>query len=501
MNFVFIMTDSQGANIVGCYGRPEMRTPNIDRLAGEGIRFENAYTTCPVCTPARAGIFTGLYPSKTGAWTNNLGITRDTKTMGERFKDNGYDTALIGKWHLDGHDYFDTGICPPEWDDRYWFDGKRYLASLSENEVTLWRQKLKTIDDLREHHINSEFTWAHRSTDRAVEFLSQHRNKPFLLVVSYDEPHGPATCPPEYAEHFRDVAYDIGPSAFDDLSDKPAHHRIYAEHHGTQRRDRERRAPLSFGCNSFVDYEIGRVLDAVDRYSPEDTCVIYTSDHGDMMGAHGLCSKGPAMYHEITRIPLIMRLPKKAHAGKTISVPVSHVDIMPTMLSCAGIAVPLILDGSDLIPVIENERAYDDRAVLIEFHRHSLPHDSYCGFQPIRCITDRKHKFVINLLSSDELYDLSLDAHELVNRIEDPLYADVRERMHSALLDRMDTLRDPMRGDVWFDRPWNTKGARSYSKIYRPKPPDGYSPPALLYGTGREAIFDNQHDKRGEKIV
>ena len=119
-NFVLIMTDTQGTNVIGTYGHSELDTPNIDNLAKNGVKFTRAYTTCPVCTPARAGIFTGIYPHTAGAWTNNLPLGDNIKTMGQRFRDNGYRTAYIGKWHLDGHDYFGTGICPDGWDADYW---------------------------------------------------------------------------------------------------------------------------------------------------------------------------------------------------------------------------------------------------------------------------------------------------------------------------------------------------------------------------------------------
>ncbi|HHH76033.1 MAG TPA: hypothetical protein ENL03_03295, partial [Phycisphaerae bacterium] len=106
------MTDTQGANALGCYTGKPLGTPNLDRLAADGIRFNRAYTTCPVCSPARAGIFSGLYPSKSGPFTNNLALGDNIWNMGQYFRKGGYQTAYVGKWHLDGHDYFDTGVCP-----------------------------------------------------------------------------------------------------------------------------------------------------------------------------------------------------------------------------------------------------------------------------------------------------------------------------------------------------------------------------------------------------
>ncbi len=204
-NFVLVLTDTQGANIVGAYGHPELRTPNIDRLAQSGTLFQRAYTTCPLCTPARAALFTGLYAHTSGPWTNNLALGDNIATMGQRFRDQGYRTAYVGKWHLDGHDYFGTGLCPDGWDEAFWYDGRRYLDELTEDEIRLWRRGLGTVELLRAHDIRPEFTWAHRASNRAIRFLEGRDERPFVLVVSYDEPHHPFTCPPEYAEPFLQV--------------------------------------------------------------------------------------------------------------------------------------------------------------------------------------------------------------------------------------------------------------------------------------------------------
>ncbi|MCJ7702686.1 MAG: sulfatase-like hydrolase/transferase, partial [Anaerolineales bacterium] len=182
-NFVIIYGETQGANVIGAYGYPGVNTPNTDKLAQSGILFTRGYTTCPLCTPARAGMFTGIYPHSTGAWTNTLPTGKNIKTMGQRFRDAGYRTAYTGKWHLDGHDYFGTGRCPDGWDKEYWYDGKRYLNDLTVDEIYLWRKGLDSTHALREHEITSEFTWGHRAADKAINFLKNRLpGDPFLLV-------------------------------------------------------------------------------------------------------------------------------------------------------------------------------------------------------------------------------------------------------------------------------------------------------------------------------
>ena len=482
-NFVFIMTDTQGANVVGTYGHPELDTPHIDNLAENGVRFPRAYTTCPLCTPARAGIFTGIYPHTAGAWTNNLPLGDNIKTMGQRFRDRGYRTAYVGKWHLDGHDYFGTGICPDGWDDAYWYDGKRYLSELSDEEIRLWRRGLSSPEQLSVHDVRPGFTWAHRVSDRAIDFVENRSGEPFLLVVSYDEPHHPFTCPPEYAARFTDYAYPVGPAAYDTLEDKPAHHREWADADQVCLEDGRVRCPLYFGCNSFVDSEIGRVIDAVHASAPDDTYIIFTSDHGDMLGAHGLRGKGPAMYEEITRMPLIVEQPGGVGAGTVNSTLVSHVDLLPTMLELAGLDVPPILEGRSIVPLLRGEEDAD-RSLVIEFHRYEIEHDSWGGFQPVRCIVSDHYKLVVNLLHTDELYDLKEDPAEVVNRIDHPDYAEIRNALHDRLLDWMYEKRDPFRGPCWERRPWRNTTWFQWRGKFRPRPADGYAPEVRDYDTG-----------------
>ena len=482
-----MMTDTQGANVLGCYNVPELRTPNLDRLAAEGVRFDRAYTTCPLCTPARGGIFTGLTPSVNGAHTNNLAPGANIVHMGNRFETAGYHTAYIGKWHLDGLDYFDSGVCPAGWDSRYWYDGRCYLNDLTDEEKHLWRRGLRNADELRAHNITAEFTWAHRVSDRAIDFLgSRDPDRPFLLVCSYDEPHGPSTCPPEYIEQFADFQFPVGPAAGDNLSDKPAHHAEWAETCNTSGRATCSR-PRYFGCNSFVDSEIGRVIEGVARYAPENTWIIFTSDHGDMFGAHGITGKGPAMYDEIARVPFIVR-PAGGADGTVVPEPVSHLDLLPTMLDLADLDTPPILHGQSLRAMLEGTQPSfpaADRPVLMEFMRFSINHDGWGGFQPIRAIVLGDWKFVVNLLDTDELYNLADDPAEMTNVITGPDHVETRTRMHDALLDEMDRVRDPFRGPAWERRPWRGDLKQKWSGRYRHRPDDGVMPTTLAYKTGR----------------
>ena len=137
---ILLMTDTTRKDMVGCYGNKKMFTPNLDALAQEGIRYENAYTCQPVCGPARSAIFTGTFPHSNGMVTNGVPLGANVKTIGQRLTDNGIKCGYIGKWHLDGGDYFGLGCCPEGWDADYWYDMKCYLNELSENERVCSRQ-------------------------------------------------------------------------------------------------------------------------------------------------------------------------------------------------------------------------------------------------------------------------------------------------------------------------------------------------------------------------
>ena len=161
MNIVFIMTDAQCKDMVGAYGNPAMKTPHLDRLAADGIRFEKGYTTSPLCTPARAALFTGLYPHNAGPWCNNLPIGQGIPHWGDIFSHYGYRTAYTGKWHLDGAGYFGDGVCPDSFEEKYWYDGNRYSADIGPEMFAAYR-KTKSTAELVEHGFTEDMCWGTR---------------------------------------------------------------------------------------------------------------------------------------------------------------------------------------------------------------------------------------------------------------------------------------------------------------------------------------------------
>ena len=303
--------------------------------------------------------------------------------------------------------------------------------------ATIWMNSHRKTGNARAMYlstarvIDADFTFGRRCSDRALDFISKHHDEDFLLVVSYDEPHHPFICPEPYASMYEGYEFPKSPAYFDDLKNKPAHHRIWSEGFCDRSREEKevwKRSDLQdfWGCNSFIDSEVGRVTDGIDQYCPE-AMVIYTSDHGDSLGEHGMWSKGPMMYDGVTNVPLLMRWPEQIGAGTVYSDLVSHIDVTPTLLDYFEISKPKVLEGNSLMPCLENKNKRVNDVIYLEFARYEVDHDGFAGFQPIRCVIDGRYKLVINLLTSDELYDLEDDPHELVNLIVNNDYKDIRK--------------------------------------------------------------------------
>jgi uncharacterized sulfatase len=242
------------------------------------------------------------------------------------------------------------------------------------------------------------------------------------------------------------------------------------------------------GCNSFVDAEIGRVLEAIDRCAP-DALVLYTSDHGEMLGAHGLGGKGPAMYDEIARVPLLVRWPGQVPAGQVCHHPVSHISVVPTLLAAANLPPPKALEGPSMLDTCRDPDRRCTDAVFLEFGRYEIDHDGFGGFQPVRAAFDGRFKLVINLLTTDELYDLERDPGEMVNLIAAPENVAVRNALHDRLLAWMNDTRDPFRGYYWERRPWRTDARPATwacAGMTRQRENEEYEPRQLDYDTGLE---------------
>lgn len=479
---IFLMTDATRKDMLGCYGNPKMKTPNLDRLAAQGIRYENAYSCQPVCGPARSAIFTGTFPHTNGMIANSAALGDNVKTIGQRLTDAGLHCGYIGKWHLDGGDYFGLGRCPEGWDADYWYDMRCYLEELSEEE----RVKSRKAETADAEDMTEAFTYAHRCTDRALRFLDQCKDEDFFLAVSYDEPHGPSLAPAPYNTMYDDFQFEDSPVFHDDLKGKPMMQQLWAGRLKNADPD-ELRTPHKhtkriFGCNSFADYEMGRILSVLERDFPA-ALIIYTSDHGTMMGAHRMNAKGATLYREVANIPLII---KGGEKGKVVTDPASHIDLAPTILEYFGQHIPKLLEGKSMLPQIYDTSVKINEAVHVEFTRYEVDLDNFGGLQMMRGVTDGRYKLTIHLLDSDELYDTETDPYEMDNRIDDESLADVRNHLHDLILEHMNETRDVFRGYQWACRPWREEKKPNWQNdgYTRQRENEEYEPRQLEYDTG-----------------
>ncbi len=479
---IFIMTDTTCKEMLGCYGNRRMHTPNLDALAAEGIRYENAYTCQPVCGPARSAIFTGLFPHSNGMIANGAALGANVKTVGQRLSDNGIRCGYIGKWHLDGGDYFGLGECPPGWEKTYWYDMKNYLEELRPDERIRSRQSKEAFSP----GFSEDFTYAHRCTNRALHFLRKYSDEDFFLTLSYDEPYAPSLCPAPYNTMYADFTFDPSPRFEDDLTNKPLMQRLWAGSRlnapPEQMNQPSESLSLLLGCNSFVDHEIGRVLDVVQKILP-DALLIFTSDHGDMLGAHRLSSQNAAVYREVANIPLII---KGGEKGKVVNAPASHIDLAPTILDYFGLEVPKLLEGKSMLPQIYDVSKAINDVVFTEFTRYEIDHDGFGGLQLMRAVISDKYKLAVHLFDKDEFYDLASDPQELCNRIEESAYLSIIQEYHDILIQHMNDTRDPYRGYQWSLRPWKKGFFPHWNNegFTRQKEDDGYEPRQLDYDTG-----------------
>jgi uncharacterized sulfatase len=477
---VVILGESVRYDMLNCNKQTGLKTPNLDRIAAEGMRFERAYNCQPVCSPARSAVWTGTFPHTNGVWGNSMQLGADQHTIGQRLTDQGIHCAFMGKWHLSGRDYFDSGIAPPGWDPAYWYDMRTFLQELSPEDRLRSRQPSTSQDP----SWPVEKCYAHRVSNRAIDFLDNNRGKDFLMCVAYDEPHHPFVSPVAYSEMYKDYEFPGGPDLDDPLTDKPSSQRLWGAR-SLKNGSHPVKNPDYFGAHTFCDAEIGRILDKIQQVAP-NALVIYTADHGTFQGSHHLADKGPAMYEEITHVPFLAKWPGQVPANTVCSNLVSHVDIAGTLMEFFGFEVPKTIEGKSFLPMLKNPKQPIRSEVFIEFGRFEIGLDGLGGFQPIRCICDGRYKLAVNVMVTDELYDLQSDPHEMHNLINSSEHKVIRDSLHDRLIDWMAQTRDPFRGYYWGQRPWRPDYVASWKGqgMMRNDEYDGYLPLELEYETG-----------------
>ena len=431
LNVLFLFPDQMRAQAMGCMGNSDVKTPNLDRLAREGLLFRNHLANSPVCCPARAIILTGKYAHTNGMIANDLRLRESETSMAELFAEAGYRTGFVGKWHLDGGPR-QPGWIPPGARRQ----GFEFWAA---NEVSHAHFDTHYFrDDPEPIPIKSFETEAW--TDLGIEFLRQTREdgRPFFLTVQMGPPHDPYLAPESYMEMYDPGAITLRENFAGDESDRDLEPNPYVATPG------RKEIAAYYAMVTAVDDQIGRILAELDNLGlRENTIVIVSSDHGDMLGSHGARLKRKP-WEESIRVPGIVRHPR-APAGRETDALFSHVDIAPTLLSLCGIEAPAEMQGGNLSPVILGESDAGPDAAYFQIFGPFLAGGVTHGWRGIRT---QRHMYARTRDAPWVLYDLEADPFELNNLAEDPASADLREDLDSRLAGLMDR-----NGDSW-DHDW-----------------------------------------------
>jgi arylsulfatase A-like enzyme len=426
-NILFILSDQQRWDTCGCYGQPQAITPNLDQMAGQGVRFQYAFTCQPVCGPARASLQTGKYPTEVGCHTNHRMLPLTEKTIAHHLSQRGYEVGYLGKWHLastgplNGPDDFLTKPVPPERRGGY---RDFWLASdVLEFTSHSYDGHMFTADGQKRLFPPGRYR-ADVLADWAIEYLEARQSeRPFFLFLSYIEPH-----------HQNDHGHYEGP-----LGSKERYKDFVAP--GDLRGaggDWRQEYPDYLGCIHSLDENLGRLRDTLQRLGvAENTLVVYTSDHGSHFRTRNDEYKR-ACHEACIRIPLVMHGPG-FRGGQVVPQLVSLIDLPPTILRAAGVPPPASMRSRPLQDLLSGTAVDWPEEVFLQIS------ESQCG----RAIRTRKWKYSVRapdkggdepsspVYVEDFLYDLEEDPHEQVNLVADTRYCQVRGELAERLLRRM----------------------------------------------------------------
>ena len=465
-NLVVFLTDQQRADTIACDGSKKVYAPNLCKLASESVIFERAYVTQPLCVPSRASLLTGMWPHQTGCTKNGISLDPHVRTFAELIGDDNYHPAYIGKWQLGDEAKRQRGF-------RDWIstegvsDYSRFLAlqgytpdkpdgSFSERLVSQLPLDISKPRFLQEH---------------ACEFIEKHRRDPFVLFVSFVEPHSPYNGPFNLEHSLEDVELDA--TAVAPVNDNiPLRYKLMREWQEAEAiLDRKRLPDLYFfgvtldeyrtmkqrylGLVTMVDQGIGGILSCLEKAQLLDkTIVVHTSDHGDMLGAHHLFGK-EVMFEEAVRVPYLVRLPSQRQ-GLRVVQPVSHIDFLPTLLDLLGQPKPDQCAGKSLAPLLHGG-TMPPETIFMEWSPNRFKVMKGTKLAPRRTIKRAMNESTRVLISPEgwklclrdqdlnELYNLQTDPIEAHNLYHQPDYRAVIEQATRAILSWQQTTGDTLK--------------------------------------------------------
>jgi arylsulfatase A-like enzyme len=443
-NIIYVLVDQWRAQATGYNGDPNLigKTPNLDKIASEGINFKNAISTTPVCTPYRAALLTGQYPSTTGMFLNDLHLPEESYTMAEMFKESGYNTAYIGKWHLDGmgryentprerrqgFDYWKALECSHEYEDLYYYEG-------DDPEIKQW-----------------EGYGPYAETKDAISYMNKNADsdQPFLLFLSIGAPHFPyRNTPEEMQKMFK--AEDI----------------ILRDNVTEDKKEAARVQAAGYYAHILgLDKSLGKLQKAIDNAGiAENTIFVFTSDHGEMLGSHDWWPRQKQVsWAESVRVPFLLKYPARFGIKKIeVEAPIGTPDILPTILSLAGLPIPKSIEGENMVNAIADNGVFKDKAALImQLSPFAGNYDEYRG------IYTSRYAYIKTLDGPFRLFDNIEDPYQMNNLVNQPEYVELQQRMEQKLQEELEKVGDDFKPRQYYLDKWNYKltkgGYINYSK-------------------------------------
>ena len=435
-NVIVIVPDDHARRSMGAYGNKDVITPNLDKIASQGIRFDNAYAAAPVCSPSRGAMLSGKYPSQVGLKDflmlndnyKDQGIDPNTVLWPKLLKDHGYTTGLIGKWHLGTNE-------------------SRQPLSMGFEYFVGYDQDLSPYDPLLNINGNNKVVRGHTSeifTNYAKNFISENKKNKFALIVAFREPQMPWEEVPEIdLQAVKNIDPDV------------------PDYEGINNDWLKKITRNNYAAIHALDRSIGQIHShLIDNELLDKTLIIYVGDHGMLIGHHNAFGRGAIgvisgdrvvgyegianLYEEAIKIPLIIHLPEKERKGLISRVPVSNIDIFPTILSYLNISVTkdMEIQGRDILELMNNESESMDRSIHAQYSMRNF------GKSDLRMIIKNQFKLVkrFNLKAKrrfiDELYNLSVDPKEKNNLIKDEKYFNKITELENHLLSWMERIND-----------------------------------------------------------
>jgi len=458
-NLILVLADQLRYQSCGYAGDARARTPNLDAFAKEGVNFRNAISGHPVCAPYRASLFTGKYTTSTGMVINELRMNPNHDCLAHVLTRNGYDTAYIGKWHLWanelGNHYDAKNSFTPPGPDRLGFDG--FWAAYNFHHE--YFKAYYHTDSPAKIPINGYEPDV--QTDLAIEQIKRlsRAGKPFALVLSIGTPHDPwghDNVPTNYYAMFADEG---GKPRFTKPPNYKPENDPYSDAWGRFKGPRERESIPAmlrgyYAMIANLDWNLGRLLKAIDAAGiRDDTLVLFTADHGEMMGAQGRRAKN-IFYEEAVRVPFLMRWAGKVPPGLTSDACLNTPDIMPTLLGMMGLPIPKKVEGTDLSHCAFGKPGPEPEAAFLQNTGACAIWEDGCEWRALR---DKRFTYAIYRKDRKELlFDNQSDPYQFHNLADSPGHKATLERFRALLAKRMKELDDNFEASTWYRDHWTT---------------------------------------------